>query len=129
MPKRLRWRFPHQPRALDTPSRVWPDAIERHLRTQCDAADPNAQGGAGAFIHRFGSALNTCTHFHVCATDGLVEAHGEGVRFQSAPASSPDAIETVQATIRQRTPRPRWVGWNEAKRNQRVDRLNHGWRG
>jgi hypothetical protein len=84
-PKRLPWHLHHQPGALDTALRIGLDAIERHLRTQCDAAGPNARGGAVAFIHRFGSTLNAHTHFHGCAIDGVFEPHGEGVRFHRAP--------------------------------------------
>jgi len=53
-----------------------------------------------AFIHRFGSALNAHTHFHVCAIDGVFEPHGEGVRFHRAPALGPDDIAAVQAAMR-----------------------------
>ncbi|OLP07387.1 putative transposase [Rhodoferax antarcticus ANT.BR] len=40
-----------------------------------DKADPaSLHLGAVAFIHRFGSSLNTHVHFHVCVVDGVFEA-------------------------------------------------------
>ena len=122
VPRRLRWHLHHQPGALDTALRILLDAIERHLRTQCDGAGPNARGRAVAFIHRFVSALNAHTYFHVCAMDGLFEPDGEGVSFHAAPAPSPGDIAAVQIAIRQRTLRAfQRRGWPE-----RGDRFKPG---
>jgi len=64
--------------------------------------------GAVAFIHRFGSSLNTHVHFHVCVVDGVFEAlpdaelgNTQSVSFH--PAEIDDAaIAQVQANVRKR---------------------------
>jgi hypothetical protein len=78
-------------------------------------------------IHRFGSALNAHTHFHVCAIDGLFEPDGEGVRFHTAPAPRPDDIEAVQTAIRQRTLRAfQRRGWLERGDRREMEQWHHG---
>jgi len=68
--------------------------------------------GAVAFIHRFGSSLNTHVHFHVCVVDGVFEAVTaddtvqpptlEGVHFH-APSGLDDAtVAQVHAAVRRR---------------------------
>ena len=127
LPRRLRWHLHHQPGALDTALRVLLDAIERELRTRCDTAATNARGGAVAFIHRFGSALNAHTHFHVCAIDGVFEPHGEGVCFRPAPAPSPEDIETVQAAVRRRILHAfQRRGWLERGDRLEMEQWRHG---
>jgi hypothetical protein len=82
-----------------------------------------------AFIHRFVSALNAHTHFHVCAIDGVFEPDGEGVRVRSpsVPAPSSDAIEAVQAAIRQRTLRSfQRRGWLERGDRLEMEQWHHG---
>ena len=80
-----------------------------------------------AFIHRFGCALNAHTHFHVCAIDGLFEPKGEGVHFHSAPAPSPDDVETVQAAVRRRILRAfQRRGWLERGDRLEMEQWPHG---
>ena len=56
-----------------------------------------------AFIHRFGSALNEHTHFHVVVIDGVFEPDLEqGVRFSAAEAIDTDAVRVVQTQVRRR---------------------------
>ncbi len=69
-----------------------------------------------AFIHRFGSSLNTHVHFHVCVLDGMFEtvaggaARPEGdaspvpqvVKFHAATGLDESAIAQVQADVRRR---------------------------
>jgi len=127
VPKRLRWHLHHQPGALDTALRILLDPIERHLGTDCEAAATNARGGAVAFIHRFGSALNAHTHFHVCSMDGVFEPDGERVRFHAAPAPGPDDIEVVQAAARQRVLRAfQRRGWLERTDRHEMEHWHYG---
>lgn len=115
LPKRLRWHLHHQPGALDTALRILLDAIERDLRTRCDAAATNARGGAVAFIHRFGSALNAHTHFHVCA---IADADRRGrerlLRYCARPPFAGERLEWIDADrVRYRLPKPRPDGCTE----------------
>lgn len=127
LPKRLRWHLHHQPGALDTALRILLDAIERDLRTRCDGPATNARGGAVTFIHRFGSALNAHTHFHVCAIDGVFEPNGQGVHFYPAPAPNPDAIEAVQAAVRRRILHAfQRRGWLERGDRLEMEQWRHG---
>ena len=57
--------------------------------------------GAVAFIHRFGSSLNTNVHFHVCVVDGVFEALPDSVAFHSGEIDS-QAIAQVQTDVRTR---------------------------
>ena len=115
--KRLRWHLHHRRARSIRPCSF----CSTHSSAICTrsvmllAQTPGAgRGGAVECIHRFGSALNAHTHFHVCPMDGLFEPHGEGVRFHTAPAPGPDDIEAVQAAIRQRTLRAfQRRGWLE----------------
>lgn len=66
-------------------------------------ASTQARTGAEAFIHRFGSALNEHTHFHVVMIDGVFEPDPEqGVRFIAAQAIDADAVRVVQTPVRRR---------------------------
>ena len=68
--------------------------------------------GAVAFIHRFGSSLNTHVHFHVCVVDGVFEAISgddktalaipSGVNFHPASGLDEAAVAQVQAAARTR---------------------------
>ena len=58
--------------------------------------------GALAFIHRFGSSLNTHVHFHVCVMDGVFEALPDGVIFHAATGLDERATAQVQANMRKR---------------------------
>jgi hypothetical protein len=89
--------------------------VQQSLQTHCPSAaqcDPaSLHLGAVAFIHRFGSSLNTHVHFHVCVVDGVFEAppdaeSAEPLNAQSVtfhPAQIDDAaIAQVQADVRKR---------------------------
>jgi uncharacterized Zn finger protein (UPF0148 family) len=102
VPKRLRYHLQHDREALNSALRILLDAIEQHLRGNLGAGTP-ARTGAVAFIHRFGSALNEHTHFHVVVIDGVFELDPEqGVRFIAAEAIDPDAVRAVQTQVSRR---------------------------
>ncbi len=102
--------------------RIFLRVIQNSLITRCPgAATVDAAAlriGAVAFIHRFGSSLNTHVHFHVCVIDGVFEVAADTANEDPAapevnlgtpalrfyPASEPDhaAIAQVQASTRKR---------------------------
>ena len=115
VPRRLRYFLQNNPKALNAALRIFLRVIERSLRQHC----PSAAGidkihiGACAFIHRFGSSLNTHVHFHICAIDGVFEmvpatdgAQGKGalpgVHFHPASGLDGPAIAQVQSETRRR---------------------------
>lgn len=103
LPKRLRYHLHHDREALNTALRIFLDQIERHLRAHSPGAGPNARIGAVAFIHRFGSALNLHTHFHVCVIDGVFEPDPQGgVRFFPVEALDGEDAEAVATQVRRR---------------------------
>ena len=65
-----------------------------------------------AFIHRFGSSLNTHVHFHVCVVDGVFEAMTAddtvqpptlaGVHFHAASGLDEATVTQVHAAVRRR---------------------------
>jgi hypothetical protein len=115
VPKRLRYFLQKDPKALNTALRIFLRVIHTNLHQHCASAagiDKCAVHiGACAFIHRFGSSLNTPVHFHICVIDGVFEA-GEASGDDKAPnasiifhAASPldaAAIAKVQSEVKQR---------------------------
>ena len=78
VPKRLRYFLSlRDGAALNTALRIFLRVIQNSLITRClGAATVDTAAfriGAVAFIHRFGSSLNTHVHFHVCFIDGVFE--------------------------------------------------------
>ena len=82
VPKRLRYFLQRDAAALNTAPRIFLRVVQRGLRDHCRKHCPGAAQsdkaalriGAVAFIHRFGSSLNTHVHFHCCVADGVFEA-------------------------------------------------------
>jgi hypothetical protein len=102
VPKRLRYHLQHDREALNSALRILLDAIEQYLRGSLGAST-QARIGAVAFIHRFGSALNEHTHFHVVVIDGVFEPDPEqGVRFIAAQAIDAATVQIVQTRVRRR---------------------------
>jgi hypothetical protein len=107
VPKRLRYFLQRDGAALNTALRIFLRVIQHSLHQHCPGAaqaDPaTLRIGAVAFIHRFGSSLNTHVHFHVCVVDGVFEAlAGEGVVFHPARGLDETAVAQVQAAARTR---------------------------
>ena len=112
VPKRLRYYLQRDKGALNSALRIFLRVVQQSLLTHCSGAakaDPvSLHLGAVAFIHRFGSSLNTHVHFHVCVVDGVFEAlpdaelgNTQSVSFH--PAEIDDAaIAQVQANVRKR---------------------------
>lgn len=78
VPKRIRYYLQRDKGALNAALRIFLRVVQQSLVAACPGAaqaDPaHLQLGAVAFIHRFGSSLNTHEHFHVCVVDGVFEA-------------------------------------------------------
>ncbi len=71
-----------QTAALNSALRIFLRVIAQRLLRHCPGVatldKASVHIGAVAFIHRFGSSLNTHVHFHVCVVDGVFEALGGG---------------------------------------------------
>ncbi|NBX33677.1 MAG: hypothetical protein EBR07_13305, partial [Planctomycetes bacterium] len=78
VPKRLRYFMQRDGAAQNSALRIFLRVIGQCLLRQFPGAakldKASVQIGAVAFIHRFGSSLNTHVHFHICAIDGVFEA-------------------------------------------------------
>ena len=77
VPKRLRYYLQRDKGTLNAALRIFLRVVQQSLKAHCSGAakaDPaSLHLGAVAFIHRFGSSLNTHVHFHVCVVDGVFE--------------------------------------------------------
>lgn len=116
VPKRIRYYLQRDKGALNAALRIFLRVVQQSLVAACPGAakaDPaHLHLGAVAFIHRFGSSLNTHVHFHVCVVDGVFEAlpNADSVNAPSItfhPAQIDDAAITqvqaaVQANVRKR---------------------------
>ena len=95
MPKRLRYYLQRDKGALNVALRIFLRVVRTSLQAHCPGAakaDPaHLHLGAVAFIHRFGSSLNTHVHFHVCVVDGVFEA------LPGAQAKLPESAESANA--------------------------------
>lgn len=111
VPKRLRYFMQRDGAALNAALRIFLRVVQQSLHEHCPSAvrvDKAAvRIGAVAFIHRFGSSLNTHVHFHVCVVDGVFEAISgddktalaipSGVNFHPASGLDEAAVAQVQA--------------------------------
>jgi len=103
VPKRVRWHLREKPEALSGVLRVFLRALETTLRQRSPGAARDARFGAIAFVHRFGSYLNSHVHFHVLVTDGVFSDDGEGgAEFHPAAELTDEDVAAVQAKTRHR---------------------------
>jgi hypothetical protein len=116
VPKRLRYFLQRDGVALNTALRIFLRVIQSSLHQHCPGAAQVDNAalpiGAVAFIHRFGSSLNTHVHFHVCVVDGVFEkvqddvnaapAVPQGVIFHPASGLDATVVAQVQAAARTR---------------------------
>jgi hypothetical protein len=59
MPKRVRWHLRHKPEVISGLLAIFLRAVETTIRQCSPGAPPGARFGAVAFVHRFGSYLNS----------------------------------------------------------------------
>jgi hypothetical protein len=103
VPKRVRWHLREKPEVIAGLLRVFLRAVETTLRQRSPGAPPGARFGAMAFVHRFGSYLNSHVHFHVLVTDGVFSGDPTGgAEFHPALDLSDDDVLAVQTKIRRR---------------------------
>jgi hypothetical protein len=113
VPKRVRWHLRTKPEVISGLLGVFLRAVETTIRQNSPDAPPGArwnryaipQGddGAVAFVHRFGSYLNSHVHFHVLVTDGVFSAGDDGAAiFHPAVDLDQDDHLAVQSKIRRR---------------------------
>ncbi|CAN5689765.1 IS91-like element ISVsa3 family transposase [soil metagenome] len=117
VPKRLRYFMQSDSAVLNTVLRIFLRVVQSHLHRHCPSAaqiDAHAvRIGAVAFIHRFGSSLNTHVHFHVCVVDGVFEVAAlpnsdssdptepEKITFHAATGLEANTISEVQQEVQQ----------------------------
>ena len=92
VPKRIRYYLQRDKGALNTALGIFLRVVQQSLQANCpSAANANPASlhlGAVAFIHRFGSSLNTHVHFHVCVVDGVFEALADAQSDEKSPESA-----------------------------------------
>ena len=103
MPKRVRWHLREKPAVISGLLGVFLRAVETTIRQNSPDAPPGARFGAVAFVHRFGSYLNSHVHFHMMVTDGVFSAGDDGAAiFHPAVDLDQDDHLAVQKKIRHR---------------------------
>jgi len=103
VPKRVRWHMREKPEVVSGLLRVFLRAVETTIRQRSPDAPPGARFGAVAFVHRFGSYLNSHIHFHVLVTDGVFSSDGDGgAVFHPALDLDTADFGTVQTKMRKR---------------------------
>ncbi len=74
MPKRVRWHLREKPEVVSGLLGVFLRAVETTIRIRSPNAPAGARFGAVAFVHRFGSYLNSHGHLDTCLVDAVDEA-------------------------------------------------------
>jgi hypothetical protein len=82
--------------------------VETTLRQRSPDAPPDARFGAVAFVHRFGSYLNSHIHYHVLVTDGVFSTGSDG-RAVFHPAVDLDASDFIAVQQKMRHCGLRWL--------------------
>ena len=77
VPKRVRWHLRTNPEVVSGLLGVFLRVVGTTIRQNSPDAPPGARFGAVAFVHRFGSYLNSHVHFHVIVTDGVFSADAD----------------------------------------------------
>jgi hypothetical protein len=78
VPKRVRWHMREKPEVIGGMVRLFLRAVETTPRQRSPGVPAKARFGAVAFVHRFGSYLNSHVHLHVLVTDGVFSDDGQG---------------------------------------------------
>ena len=104
VPKRVRWHLREKPEVAGGLLRVFLRAVESTLHKRSPGAPRSARFGAVAFVHRFGSFLNSHVHYHVLVTDGVFSAadDGEAVFHPALDLNAQDDVVHLQARMRAR---------------------------
>jgi hypothetical protein len=108
VPKRVRWHMQRKPEVVSGLLRIFLRAVETTLRQRSPDALEGARFGAVAFVHRFGSYLNSHVHYHVLVTDGVFSAGSDG-RAVFHPALDLDASDFMAVQQKMRHRGLRWL--------------------
>ena len=131
VPKRVRWHLREKPEVVSGLLVVFLRAVETTIRRRSPAAPPGARFGAIAFVHRFGSYLNSHVHFHVLVSDGVFSADRTGgAEFHPAMELEDADFQAVQTKMRRRG--LRWLhrhGHLDSAAVHALDAVDHagGW--
>ncbi len=103
LPKRVRWHMRAKPEVASGLLTVFLRVVETTLRQCSPGAPASARFGAVAFVHRFGSTLNSHVHYHVLVTDGVYSAGDDGsAEFHPATELQDEDFLAVQTKMRKR---------------------------
>jgi hypothetical protein len=103
VPKRVRWHMARKPEVVSGLLGVFLRAVETTVRQRSPGAPVGSRFGAVAFVHRFGSYLNSHIHYHVLVTDGVFSAGQDGqAEFHPALDLDDDDFLAVQIKMRKR---------------------------
>jgi hypothetical protein len=115
VPKRLRYFLQRDGDVQDAALRIFMRVIlsSLHRSSPGTAGLDKVHIGACAFVHRFGSSLNTHVHFHCVVVDGVFESvypggaagcrdQPSGIRFHPASDHDEAATASAQADCRRR---------------------------
>jgi hypothetical protein len=103
VPKRVRWHLRYKPEVTSGLLSVFLRAVETTIRQRSPGAPKQARFAAVAFVHRFGSYLNSHVHYHVIVSDGVFSGNGDaGADFHPALDLHDEDFLTIQDKIRKR---------------------------
>ncbi len=108
MPKRVRWHLRAKPEVISGLLGVFLRAVETTIRQNSPGALTGARFGAVAFVHRFGSCLNSHVHFHVIVTDGVFGTDADGAATFH-PALHLDQADYLSVQKKMRRRGLRWL--------------------
>lgn len=99
----MRWHLREKPEVRGGLLRVFLRAVATTIRQRSPDAPSGARFGAVAFVHRFGSYLNSHVHFHILVTDGVFSSEGnDGATFHPAVDLTDEDIAAVERNMRHR---------------------------
>ncbi len=108
MPKRVRWHLRTNPEVVSGLLGVFLRVVGTTIRQNSTDAPPGAKFGAVAFVHRFGSYLNSHVHFHVIVTDGVFSADADDTAIFH-PALHLDQADYLSVQKKMRHRGLRWL--------------------
>ncbi len=108
VPKRVRWHMTQKPEVVSGLLGIFLRAVETTIRQRSPDAPAGSRFGAVAFVHRFGSYLNSHIHYHVLVTDGVFAAGSDG-QAEFYPAIDLDEEDFLAVQGKVKTRGLRWL--------------------
>jgi hypothetical protein len=127
LPKRLRYFLQREPAAVSAVLHIILRVIEQTLKRHAGEVGPGGRIGAVSFIHRFGGALTTHVHLHLCVIEAVFEPGVDGTVQVHEVHLPEEALAQAQQLIRRRV--LRWFtrqGWLEEADRQEMLRWAGG---